>query len=95
MRAGLRKNGKALDSLILANGLNSYSERGQEYVDSLRSLVRGNGFNSADAAMPRVEPLAFAMGAEDDQAVQIIAKSFETKKKSGEFEKIVEQMRLE
>ena len=32
----------------------SYSERGQEYVDSLKSLIRSNGFNLADAAVPRV-----------------------------------------
>jgi uncharacterized FlgJ-related protein len=95
LRAQLRSEGRPLDSLVLADGLISYSERGQEYVDSLKSLIRSNGFNLADGAIPRDEPLAFAMGAADEEAAQSIAESFEAKKKSGEFDEIVEQMRLE
>jgi uncharacterized FlgJ-related protein len=95
LRAKLRSEGRPLDSLVLADGLISYSERGQEYVDSLKSLIRSNGFNLADSAIPRDEPLAFAMGAADEEAARSIAESFEARKKSGEFDEIVEQMRLE
>lgn len=95
LRAELRSEGKPLDSVTLADGLISYSERGQEYVDSLKILIRNSGFNLADTAMPRDEPLAFAMGAGDEKAARSIAESFEAKKKNGDFDKIVAQMRLE
>lgn len=95
LRAELRIAGKPLDSLILADGLTSYSERGQEYVDSLKKLISSNGFNLADSAMPRDEPLAFALGSESDQAAQAITERFEVMKKKGEFDTFVSQMRLE
>ena len=95
LRAELRNAGEPLDSLILADGLTSYSERGQEYVDSLKKLISSNGFNLADSAMPRDEPLAFALGAESDQAAQAITERFEVMKKKGEFDTFVSQMRLE
>ena len=43
----------------------------------------------------RGQPLAFAMGAEDEEAARSITQSFEEKKKSGELDRIVEEMRLE
>jgi uncharacterized FlgJ-related protein len=39
IRARLRAEGKPLDSLVLADGLTSYSERGQAYVDTLKSII--------------------------------------------------------
>ncbi len=95
IRAKLRKDGKPLDSLVLADGLIAYSERGQEYVDSLKSLIRSNRFNLADAAQARDEPLAFAMGAVDEETAQSIRDRFEKMKANGEFDKIVMEMRLE
>ena len=95
IRAGLRKNGKPLSSLALADGLISYSERGQEYVDSLKSLIRSNGFDLADAAQPRDEPLAFAMGAADEKAAQSVIADFEKMKANGKFDRIVAEMKLE
>jgi hypothetical protein len=95
IRAGLRKNGKPLNSLALADGLISYSERGQEYVDSLKSLIRSNGFDLADAAQPRDEPLAFAMGAADEKAAQAMKDQFEEMKADGKFEQIVADMKLQ
>ncbi|MBE0616311.1 MAG: glucosaminidase domain-containing protein [Proteobacteria bacterium] len=41
-RAALRSQGKALDSLDLAAGLLRYSERREEYVEEVRSVIRGN-----------------------------------------------------
>ena len=95
IRAELRKNKKPLSSLALADGLISYSERGQEYVDSLKSLIRSNGFDLADAAQPRDEPLAFAMGAVDEKAAQSMIDQFEEMKANGEFDRVVAEMRLE
>ena len=95
LRAGLRKDGKPLNSLTLADGLTHYSERGQEYVDSLKSLIRSNGFDLADSALPRDEPLAFAMGAASEEAARSMTDRYEAMKKKGEFDRIVAEMRLE
>lgn len=95
IRARMRKEGKPLSSLTLADGLIRYSERGQEYVDSLKSLIRSNGFDLADTAQLRDEPLAFAMGAASEKAAQSMQDSFEKMKANGEFDKIVAEMRLE
>ena len=95
IRAELRKKGKPLSSLALADGLISYSERGQEYVDSLKSLIRSNGFDLADAAQPRDEPLAFAMGAADEKAAQSVIDDFEKMKANGKFDRIVAEMKLQ
>ncbi len=95
IRAEMRKKGQPLDSLALADGLISYSERGQEYVDSLKSLIRSNGFDLADAAQPRDEPLAFAMGAVDEETAQSMRDEFDKMKSDGRFGQVVAEMRLE
>jgi uncharacterized FlgJ-related protein len=95
IRAEMRKDGKPLSSLALADGLISYSERGQEYVDSLKTLIRSNGFDLADAAQPRDEPLAFAMGAADEKVAQSMREQFEEMKANGKFDQVVAEMRLE
>ena len=95
IRAKLRKSGKPLTSLALADGLISYSERGQEYVDSLKSLIKSNGFDLADTSVPRDEPLAFAMGAADEKAAQSMRDDFEKMKADGKFDQLVAEMRLE
>jgi Bax protein len=95
IRAKLRKDGKPLSSPTLADGLIRYSDRGQEYVDSLKSLIRSNGFDLADSAQPRDEPLAFAMGAANEEAARAMQDRFEVMKADGEFDKIIAEMRLE
>jgi len=95
IRAELRKGGKPLSSLALADGLISYSERGQEYVDSLKSLIRSNGFDLADAAQPRDEPLAFAMGAADEKAAQSMRDQYDEMKAGGNFDRVVTEMKLQ
>jgi uncharacterized FlgJ-related protein len=95
IRAEMRKKGKPLNSLALADGLISYSERGQEYVDSLKSLIRSNGFDQADAARPRDEPLAFAMGAADEESAQSMIDQFQEMKANGKFDQVVAEMKLQ
>lgn len=41
-RARLRDAGKPLDPVVLAGGLARYSERGEAYVDEIRSMIRYN-----------------------------------------------------
>ncbi|USH04001.1 glucosaminidase domain-containing protein [Grimontia kaedaensis] len=42
IRADLRKSGEPISGVALANGLKSYSERGQAYVDEVQSMIRYN-----------------------------------------------------
>lgn len=42
LRQLLRRRGEALDGLILAAGLEHYSERGEEYIQQIRGMIRGN-----------------------------------------------------
>ncbi|MEQ8603606.1 MAG: hypothetical protein RIB45_09815 [Marivibrio sp.] len=42
LRAQARAAGKAPDPIALAGGLTRYSERGQEYIDDIRSIIRTN-----------------------------------------------------
>lgn len=94
LRADLRERGEPLDSLTLADGLVSYSERGQEYVDTLKGMIRVNGLDAADGATFRDEPMRLLV-AEDPQTAEEIRGEIERMRKDGELEKLVARMRLE
>lgn len=47
-RARMRAEGVPLDALALADTLTRYSERGQAYVDSLKSVIRYNRLRVLD-----------------------------------------------
>jgi uncharacterized FlgJ-related protein len=49
LRAEARAAGRAPTGYELAGGLDRYSERGQEYVDELRSMIDTNQLRDADA----------------------------------------------
>ena len=95
IRAELKAAGKPLSSLALADGLLRYSERGQEYVDELKGIIRTNHFDLADAATQRDEPLGFAFGVQGEEAAREAREWIEQLKKSGESEEIIARMRLE
>jgi Bax protein len=59
-RASLRRAGKPLDGLVLASGLVRYSERGPDYVRTLRTMIRSNGLTDFDDAALLVETAAGA-----------------------------------
>ncbi len=95
IRADLKAAGKPVTSLALADGLLKYSERGQEYVDELKGIIRTNHFDLADSVTQRKEPLGFAFGVADEEAAQRARARIEELRKSGEFEEIVSRMQLE
>ena len=95
LRAELRAAGKPLTSIALADGLIKYSERGQEYVDTLKSIMRVNHLDIADDAVFRDEPVRFVVGAEDEAAAVELRTEVERLRSSGELSQIVERMRLE
>ena len=95
IRAEQKTAGKPLSSLALAEGLKSYSERGQTYVDTLKGIIRVNSLDVADGAVFRDEPMRFILGAVDQAAAAKLRKDIKAMRKSGEFEKIVKRMRLD
>jgi Bax protein len=62
-RGQLRLSGAALDGLALAPSLTKYSERGGEYVDSVRTIIDVNGLRALDDAR------LVADAKDDDQSV--------------------------
>ena len=95
LRAELRAAGKPLSSFVLADGLKSYSERGQAYVDTLKGIIRVNNLDIADGAVFRDEPMRFVLGAADQAEAVKLRNDIEAMRKSGEIDKIIKRMRLE
>jgi uncharacterized FlgJ-related protein len=95
LRAQLREQGQPLTSMALADGLIRYSERGQEYVDTLKGIIRVNGLDIADEAVFRDEPMRFIVGAEDAEAAVKLRQEIERLRESGELGQIIARMRLE
>jgi hypothetical protein len=79
----------------LADGLVRYSERGQEYVDTLKGIIRVNRLDIADDAIFRDEPMRFSIGAEDEAAADELRRNIEKMRASGELAEIIARMRLE
>lgn len=51
MRERLRAQEQPIDGLSLAEGLESYSERGEAYIRELQDIIRGNGLIEKDLAL--------------------------------------------
>lgn len=95
LRAARRAAGESLRSLDLADGLTAYSERGQEYVDTLKGIIRVNNLARADDAVLRDEPRRFILGAEDPEDAERIRNEIEKLRRSGELAEIVQRMNLD
>jgi uncharacterized FlgJ-related protein len=95
LRAELRAQGKPLDSMTLADGLLRYSERGKEYVDSLKGIMRVNKLTIADNAVFRDEPLRFLLSEQSPEDKEKMIARVAEAAESGELAEIIERMRLE
>ena len=95
LRAELRAEGKPLDSMTLADGLLRYSERGKEYVDSLKGIMRVNKLTIADNAVFRDEPLRFLLSEQTPEDKEKMIARVAEAAESGELAEIIERMRLE
>lgn len=94
LRAEKKAAGEPLTSMALADGLIAYSERGQEYIDTLKGIMRVNGLTIADDAIFRDEPIRFLLGAETDAAAATLREDIETMRATGELDEIISRMRL-
>lgn len=95
LRAERRARGEPLTSMALADGLIRYSERGQEYVDTLKGIIRVNNLEVADNAVLRDEPRRFMVGAEDAEDAARLKTELAALRRSGALAEIVERMRLD
>ncbi len=95
LRAGLKAAGEPVTSMALADGLTRYSERGQAYVDTLKSIIRVNGLGIADDAVFRDEPMRFVVGAESAADARRLREEIEGMRASGELAEIIRRMDLE
>jgi len=95
LRADLKAAGKPVTSVALADGLIRYSERGQEYVDTLKSIMRVNRLDVADNAVFRDESLRFIVGADGEEDAVRIRGDIERMRESGEMAQIIARMRLD
>ena len=95
LRAEMRAAGEPLSSLRLADGLVRYSERGQEYVDSLKGMIRVNGLDIADDAVFRDEPIRFITTEGTPEAAAAMEQRIAEARESGELAEIYARMRLE
>jgi Bax protein len=95
LRADMRARGEPLTSLALADGLIRYSERGQEYVDTLKSMIRVNRLTIADDAVFRDEPMRFLIMAGDPDTAEQTRAEVERLRRSGELSTIIDRMRLD
>jgi len=95
LRAELKAAGKPVTSLVLADGLIRYSERGQAYVDTLKGIIRVNKLDIADDAVFRDEPMRYVVPAEDQADAVKLREEIGALRESGELEKIIARMQLE
>jgi len=95
LRAELKASGQPVTSLALADGLIRYSERGQEYVDTLKGMIRVNHLDTADDARFRDEPLRFLVAADDPEGATALRARIGEMRDTGELDAIIRRMRLE
>ncbi len=95
LRAELRAAGQPLDSLALAEGLLSYSERGREYVDSLKGMIRHNHLDVADDAAFRDEPMRFLVTEPTAEGAEQMKAEVARLRETGELADIIARMRLD
>jgi len=61
-RAEMRRAGRSLDGAELAGALTAYSERGQDYIDMLRGIIRVNRLQPFDKAQLGDTVVGFVYG---------------------------------
>jgi len=94
-RAELRRQGKDVSGLFLAETLGSYSEKGQEYVKTLKAIIAANDLEVADKTHLRDEPMTLIVGIDKLEDIEQTEKTIDELRASGELDRIIREMRLE
>ena len=94
-RSALSRQGKEPTGLELAETLENYSEKGLEYVKTLKEIIRVNNLSITDNAYLRDEPTILAVGVVDGRETAEMKTEIDQLKASGELERIIKEMQLE
>ncbi len=73
MRASLHAKDKPIEGLTLANALVSYSERGDDYIRTIRSLIRVNNLSDFDRAVLTDDQMEEVLGPQPKAKVVPVA----------------------
>ena len=95
MRADIRASGSKVTGHDLAASLDRYSERGQEYVDTLRGIMRFNELAVADSADLRAGPVVLLVNVEGAHDARVVAKEIDDLRASGELQQLIESMGID
>lgn len=95
LRAQARADASPLDSLELSAGLINYSELGQEYVDTLNSIIEVNNLTVADQARLRDEPIRYLIGTGSAQETTEVREQVQRMRESGDLNELIERMELD
>lgn len=93
-RLSLRQQGQVVTGLFLAETLDKYSERGMEYVKTLKSIINVNGLSITDKAYLRDEPATLLVGVGHVDKVEETEQRIAELRKSGDLDRIIKTMRL-
>ncbi len=93
-RVELRRQGKDISGLALAETLDSYSEKGQEYVKTLKSIITANDLEVADTTNLREEPMTLIVGVDKLEDIKQTENTIDELRASGELDRIIGEMRL-
>ena len=94
-RLSLRNQEKEVTGVALAETLDKYSERGMEYVNTLKSIIRVNGLGITDKAFLRDENITLIVGVGHTDKVAKGDAKIEELRASGELDRIIKKMRLD
>lgn len=95
LRAAARADNRPLDSRELTSGLINYSERGQEYVDTLNSIIEVNNLAAADDARLRDEPIRYLIGTSSETETREVREQLEQMRQTGELNELIKNMELD
>ncbi len=93
-RVALRRQGKEISGLALAETLVSYSEKGQEYVETLKSIITANDLDLDDKTYLREEPVTLIIGTDKREDIKQTQNTIDELRASGELDRIIGEMRL-
>ena len=84
-----------MTGIALAETLDKYSERGMEYVKTLKSIITVNNLSVADSAFLRDEPTTLIVGVATPEKIGETEDKIEQLRASGELDRIIRSMHLE
>lgn len=93
-RSALRKEGKKPSGIELAETLDKYSEKGPEYVKTLKSIIKANNLAVQDQMYLRDEEVTFTVGVSEEKDSEEIESEIDQLRASGELDRIISEMKL-